>query len=192
MQRFILSYHCCSENHFSSRLDVNFDSHLGVTCRSMDAGHWIIVRVEECVQGNYYARFHTAIFSTEKCTLFLEFTYFFLQNQRNVKCRSRAPDHSGWSRTITIQCPSVRPSSSTISNIYFSKTTGPIIAKFYVEPLWVGGTKVCSRHLGHMSKMAAKPIYGKNFKNLLRNQWIDFNETWYVASRTPAHYSSCK
>ena len=29
-------------------------------------------------------------------------------------------------------------------------------------PPWVGGTKVCSQHLGHMTKMAAMPIYGKN------------------------------
>ena len=59
----------------------------------------------------------------------------------------------------------VRPSgirlSLTISNI-FSKTACPIKAKFYVEPPWVGGTKVCWRHLGHMTKMAATPIYGKN------------------------------
>ena len=55
----------------------------------------------------------------------------------------------------------VRP-SFTISNIFFSKTARPIKAKFYVEPPWVGGTKVCSRHLGHMTKMAATPIYGKN------------------------------
>ena len=54
----------------------------------------------------------------------------------------------------------VRP-SLTISNI-FSKTACLIKAKFYVEPPWVGGTKVCSRHLGHMTKMAATPIYGKN------------------------------
>ena len=33
-------------------------------------------------------------------------------------------------------------------------------AKFYVGPPLVGGTKVCSRHLGHMTKMAATPIYG--------------------------------
>ena len=32
-------------------------------------------------------------------------------------------------------------------------------AKFYVEHPWVGGTKVCSRDLGHMTKMAATPIY---------------------------------
>ena len=56
---------------------------------------------------------------------------------------------------------SVRP-SSTISNIFFSKTTRPIKAKFNVEPPWEGGRKVCSRHLGHMTNMAATPIYGKN------------------------------
>ena len=31
-----------------------------------------------------------------------------------------------------------------------------------MEPPWVGGTKVCSQHLGHMTKMASTPIYGKN------------------------------
>ena len=41
-------------------------------------------------------------------------------------------------------------------------SAGPIKAKFYVEPPWVGGTIFCSRHLGHMTKMAATPIYGKN------------------------------
>ena len=55
----------------------------------------------------------------------------------------------------------------TFSKI-FSETALPIKAKFYVEPPLVGETNVCSRHLGHMTKMAAKPIYGKNpFKNLL-------------------------
>ena len=34
-----------------------------------------------------------------------------------------------------------------------------IYAKFYVEPLWIGGLKVCSWHLCHMSKMAATLIY---------------------------------
>ena len=44
----------------------------------------------------------------------------------------------------------------------FSETAGPIKAKFYVKPPWVGGTIFCSRHLGHMTKMATMPIYGKN------------------------------
>ena len=49
---------------------------------------------------------------------------------------------------------------STFSNI-FSETAGPMEAKFHVEPPWDGGTKVCSRGPGHMTKMAAIPIYGK-------------------------------
>ena len=52
---------------------------------------------------------------------------------------------------------------STFSNM-FSETTGPIEAKFHVEPPWDGGTKVSSNGLGHMTKMAAMPIYGKNLK----------------------------
>ena len=42
------------------------------------------------------------------------------------------------------------------------ETAGPIKAKFYVEPPWVGGMIFCSRHLGHMTKMASTSIYGKN------------------------------
>ena len=50
------------------------------------------------------------------------------------------------------------------SNIFSSEITGPIEAKFHVEPPWDGGTEVCSNGLGHMTKMAAMPIYGKNLK----------------------------
>ena len=80
---------------------------------------------------------------------------------------SPEPKAQRWCYSIPmVRRPAVRPSSSsssfTISNIFFSETAWPIKAKFYVEPHWVGGTKVCSRHLGHMTKMAARPIYGKN------------------------------
>ena len=50
----------------------------------------------------------------------------------------------------------------TISNIFSSETACPIKAKFYMEPPWVGGMKVYSGHLCHMTKMAATPIHGKN------------------------------
>ena len=50
-----------------------------------------------------------------------------------------------------------------ISNI-FSETALPIKAKFYVEPPWDGGTKVYINSQGHMTKMAAMTIYGKNLK----------------------------
>ena len=70
---------------------------------------------------------------------------------------------------IVYPCCGVRPSSSvvrtsTISNIFSSETARPIKAKFYVEPPWEGGTKVCINGRGHMTKMAAMPIYGQNLK----------------------------
>ena len=48
-------------------------------------------------------------------------------------------------------------------NIFSSETALPIKAKFYVDPPWEGGTKVCINGPGHMTKMAAMPLYGKNF-----------------------------
>ena len=65
----------------------------------------------------------------------------------------------GYSWSDVRRTSSVRPQCS---KIFFSKTARPIKAKFYVEPPWVGGTKVCSPHLGHMTNMGAMPIYGKN------------------------------
>ena len=53
---------------------------------------------------------------------------------------------------------------STFSNIFSSETTGPIKAKFHMEPPWDGKTKVCSNGPGHMAMLAAMPIYGKNLK----------------------------
>ena len=64
---------------------------------------------------------------------------------------------------------SVRPLLSvvrpfTFSNIFCSETAWPIKAKFYVEPPWEEGTKVCINGPGHMTKIATMPIYGKNLK----------------------------
>ena len=54
---------------------------------------------------------------------------------------------------------------STFSNIFSSDTNGPIEAKFHMEPPWDGATIVCSNGPGHMTKLAAMPIYGKNLRN---------------------------
>ena len=48
------------------------------------------------------------------------------------------------------------------SKIFFSETALPIKAKFYVKHLQEGGTNVYINNPGHMTKMAAMPIYGKN------------------------------
>ena len=91
-----------------------------------------------------------------------------------------------------IRRPSVvRP--FTFSNVFSSETVWPIIAKFYVEPPWEGGTKVYINGPGHMTKMAAMPIYGKTLKNLLlQNQKSYDLETWHVASGTQALQSLYK
>ena len=60
------------------------------------------------------------------------------------------------------QRPSVGVRRPPFSKIFSSETAWPIKAKFYVEPPWEGGTKVYINGPGHMTKMAATPIYGKN------------------------------
>ena len=46
--------------------------------------------------------------------------------------------------------------ASTISNVFLSETALPIKAKFYVEPPWEGGTKVCINRPGHITKVIEK------------------------------------
>ena len=78
-------------------------------------------------------------------------------------------------------CPSVVCCPHSLNSISL-ETAGSIEAKFQMTSPWDGGTKVCSNGPGHMTKVAAMPIYGKNLKNLLRNQKADDHETWYAAS----------
>ena len=69
-------------------------------------------------------------------------------------------------------CPSVRR-PSTISNDFTSETTGPIATKFHIQPPGLLGKKNCSNGLGHMTNMAAMPIYGKNLKKTSSPEPID-------------------
>ena len=55
----------------------------------------------------------------------------------------------------------VRPSFTMLKHLLLRNCL-VIKAKFYVEPPWVGGTKFCSQDVGHLTKMAAMPKYGKN------------------------------
>ena len=72
---------------------------------------------------------------------------------------------------------------STCSTFFSLETAKPTEAKFHVDPPWDGDTKVCSNGLGHLSKMAGMPIYGKSIiQNLLGNQKADDLESWYAAS----------
>ena len=67
-------------------------------------------------------------------------------------------------------------------NIVFSQTIGPIELKFHLKTPYDKLFKMHAKYFGHMTKMAATPIYGKSFKNLLlQNQDADDLGTWYVA-----------
>ena len=49
-----------------------------------------------------------------------------------------------------------------------------------MELLWNGGTKVCSNGRGHMTKIAAMPIYGKNLEKSFRKRMAEIIEIWYM------------
>ena len=107
----------------------------------------------------YYLASTTAVSAKPKhtCTIFL--LCFLAHLSRRLIGELIVYQWSGV-RHPSIRRPSVvRPQCS---KIFFSETPRPIKAKFYEEPPWVGGTIFCSRHLGHMTKMAATSIYGKN------------------------------
>ena len=50
-------------------------------------------------------------------------------------------------------------SDSTFSNFFSLETAGPFEAKFHVKLPWDEKMKECSNGPGHMTSMAAMPIY---------------------------------
>ena len=60
------------------------------------------------------------------------------------------------------QTPSSVIICTPFSNNFFSEMVVTLSDKFYIQPPGIGGIKVCSDGHGHMTKMTAMPIYGKN------------------------------
>ena len=98
------------------------------------------------------------------------FLYHIFSRFLYVLCFTRSRDQVSVYRTISPLVrliAYIRPLSSfcpPFSKIVFSENPWPIKAKFYVEPPWEGGTKVCINGPGHMTKMATMSIYGKPLK----------------------------
>ena len=72
----------------------------------------------------------------------------------------------------------------------------PIEINFHMEPTWAGRRKVHSNDLGHITKIATTPVYGKtlqipSFPGSV-GQLTKCIETWYVALTTQAHHSFIK
>ena len=101
---------------------------------------------------------------------------FFIKKRKRKKDIFSSPEPLGWwayriARPLSSVCVSV------FSNI-FSETTEPFEAIFHVESQWDGGMKVCSNGPGRMTKIAAMPIYRKNFKKSSspeQNGWWPWN-----------------
>ena len=56
---------------------------------------------------------------------------------------------------------------------------------FYMESQYLGGTQFYAQNLGGMLNMAAMLTNAKFFH---QNWWVDFHQTLYVVSGTPAHH----
>ena len=82
---------------------------------------------------------------------------------------SPEPKAHCWAYRIGRPPSSVRLSSTLFKHL-LHRNHWPIEAKFHMESPWDGGTKVCSNGPGHMTKMAAMPIGGKNFKKSFPEQ----------------------
>ena len=94
-------------------------------------------------------------------------------------------------RPLSVRHPSVR--KSVFHNAQTSSSQKPLgrsKPNFMWSLLGKGETKVCINGPGHMTEMAAMPIYGKNPSKIFFsiNRLADFHETWFVASGTPAHH----
>ena len=72
----------------------------------------------------------------------------------------------------SLRPPSVRR-PSTITNDFSSETTGPIATKFHIQAPGPLGKKSESNGLGHMTNMAAVPIYNKNLKKSSSPEPVD-------------------
>ena len=55
---------------------------------------------------------------------------------------------------------------STYLNIVFSETTRPMEIIFHMTTPYDWLAKICTNCYGHITKMATKPIYGKNYSNI--------------------------
>ena len=85
----------------------------------------------------------------------------------------------GQGHSLTLGLRSLRFQNS---NLFFSETSGLFETKFHMKAHGRKEMKIYSNKFGHMTKMAAMTIYGKNpSKIFLQNHQADCLETWYVA-----------
>jgi hypothetical protein len=79
---------------------------------------------------------------------------------------------------------------------FFSRTIGPILTRFGTNHLWGEGIQVCSnkgRRRSLRGDNSERVKIHKIFKNLLlKNQWANFNQSWYKLSLNEGNLGLCK
>ena len=79
-----------------------------------------------------------------------------------------SPEPLGSKGALIVYPSSRRPSVRRRPSVHhFQRSSSLKPAKFYVEPPWARGTKVCINGLNHITKMTAMPIYGKKPSKIL-------------------------
>ena len=68
---------------------------------------------------------------------------------------------------------------------------GLVSSKYEGDPIKNEGARVLTT-LPHYNPMGAICCHGNPSKDLPQNRWTDLQETWYVGSGTPVHYSLFK
>ena len=145
--------------------------------KSTEWGRWIIRGCQVSVYFKYYSDFwHNKILALHSM-----WGPLFSPWNTAVFLSSREPKAHWWASRIGRPQSSICL-SSTLFNIFSSENTGPIEAKVHMESPLDWGMKVCSNGPGHMTKMAAMPIYGENIKKSSPEPKANNIETWYAAS----------
>ena len=83
---------------------------------------------------------------------------------------------------IVYTCSGVRPFVHNFKHLLLKNRLAQSQPNFYGEPPWVGGMEVCSLHLGHMTNLAAIPIYSKNHSKIFSPQPVDWYSQNFVCS----------
>ena len=133
-----------------------------------------------CRSWSNFVDFQTdLIFAYRICHIILDLIY----TTQKTFCTTwifSSPEPSGsQGELIVYPCSVVRPSVRRPSvrrppfSKIFSETAWPIKAKFYMKHLWEGGTNVYINNPGHMTKMAAMPIYGKTLQKSSSPEPVD-------------------
>ena len=130
--------------------------------------HWPILR-----QGQIWS--HWLLYWKSENYLFFR-NYCSLRSQSCLNHSAKWVYEVGWvSKVKVILWPWSKVTQiSKLKLVFFSKTVGRFVTKVHMKAWRKIGMKINSNELGHMTNMAAMPIYNKKFKKSSSPEPIDW------------------